>query len=82
MNCKLPIILAYFMAIYQTASILYLLITNCGNVGTPFKDALEKHPELKEIKKKSVDTRRSIYLSSLTLACLLFAILRPFEECH
>lgn len=82
MNCKLPIALGYFMIIYQTASIMYLLVTTLGNVGTPFKDALREYPKLQEIKKKSVETRRNIYLTSLMLSTILFTLFRPFEECH
>ena len=48
-ECKVSIILAYFATIYIIASVIYLCITR--SYGTPFNDAIQKYPELVEIKK-------------------------------
>ena len=45
MDCKIPLILAYGMSGYALASISYLAITKLGNVGTPFRDELERNLE-------------------------------------
>ena len=81
MNCNIPLFLANFMASYFVASILYLLVTNLANVGTPFKDALKEYPYLVEIKKKSVKRRRNIFILLLLLMVCVFYMFSPFDEC-
>ena len=81
MDCKIPLILAYGMSGYALASISYLAITKLGNVGTPFRDELEKYPNLKQIKNESRQKRAKIFLISIILSIILILILKPFQEC-
>ena len=82
MDCKIPLILAYGMSGYALASISYLAITKYGNIGTPFKDALETYPELKDIRNKSKRKRAKIFLLSIVLAIIIIITLKPFKECN
>ena len=58
-----------------------MFLTCVTNVGTPFKDAVSKYPELLEIKKKSVGTRSCIFYSGVFIGILVCIVLRPFKKC-
>ena len=73
----MSIFLGYGMAIYVIASIYYIVRTR--SVGTPFRDSLTKKQI--EIKKKSADVRRNIFLQGLGGAAVLLAVFRPFQQC-
>tara|TARA_B100000401_G_C52493204_1_gene571414 strand:+ start:351 stop:596 length:246 start_codon:yes stop_codon:yes gene_type:complete len=78
-ECKVSIILAYFATIYIIASIIYLCITR--SYGTPFNDAIQKYPELVEIKKKSSIKRRDAFLQGLGISIIILCLFKPFTEC-
>jgi len=73
----MSIFLGYGMAIYVIASIYYIVRTR--SVGTPFRDSLTKKQI--EIKRKSADVRRNIFLQGLGGAAILLGIFRPFHRC-
>ena len=77
--CEIHPILAYLALVYIIASVYYLVFTR--QFGTPFADALEKFPELKEIKKKSATERRNTFYCGLALACVIICIFKPFSNC-
>ena len=77
-ECKVSIVLAYFASIYIIASIIYLLITK--SLGTPFNDAIQKYPELVEIKKSSIE-RRDVFLQGLGVSIIIMCLLQPFSKC-
>lgn len=80
-DCTMPVLLGYGMLVYIIASIFYMFLTCVTNVGTPFKDAVSKYPELLEIKKKSVGTRSCIFYSGVFIGILVCIVLRPFKKC-
>ena len=61
---------------YVMASILYLIITQA--YGTPFKDAVRKHPELVQIKEESKRKRRNAFYIGLGVSILGLLIFRPY----
>lgn len=77
--CKIQKHLAYIACIYIIASLWYLVVTR--QYGTPFGDALENYPELKEIKFKSADQRRTAFYMGLGVAILVMVLMKPFENC-
>ena len=70
------VILAYISIVYIIASIYYTIRTK--NIGTPFKDAVMKHPELISIKLEQVSIRGNIFREGVILAILLMILIRPF----
>ena len=78
-DCKVPIIFAYIAIVYILASILYIIQTR--SYGTPFKDALEKYPELKKIKMKSAHERGNAFYVGLAIGVISMVILKPFGDC-
>ena len=78
-ECRIGIILGYLMAIYTISSIYYLVITNCTNVGTPFKDTLS--PKQKLIKKESARVRGNIFYQGLILGVFICYFTEPFKRC-
>jgi hypothetical protein len=79
MHCKIPVFLAYSMLIYMIASIVYLIITI--PYGTPFKDEINKNPELKKIQKESAKKRKNAFLIGLVIGFLFVIVVKPFKEC-
>ena len=77
MNCKISIYLAYSMAVYCLACLFYIVLTR--NVGTPFRDSLNK--KQLSIKKKSANVRRNIFYTGIFLSSLLMFIWKPFNKC-
>ena len=69
--------LAYFMAAYLMASIMYLILTS--SIGTPFKDSLT--PQQLEIKRSSSRARSRIFLLSMIVSAIILIIAQPFKEC-
>ena len=76
-HCFVPYYLAYAMAAYTMASILYISFTR--NIGTPLKDSYTK--EQLAIKKKSASKRRKIFYTSLLGAVILLIVTKPFHKC-
>ena len=76
-SCETPIFLAYFMAAYLMASILYLALT--ANIGTPFKDSLSL--EQLKIKRAASKKRSRVFLISFILSGVLLVMSKPFKEC-
>lgn len=74
--CKVPTILANFAAIYILTSVIYLIITR--PYGTPFKDAVQKYPELVKIKENSSKKRRNAFHIGLIISIIILRITRPF----
>lgn len=78
--CKISIILSYLASTYVIASIIYMLVTR--TFGTPFKDALEKYPELRKIKEKSVRKRKITFYTGIGISIVLLCVFRPFHKCQ
>lgn len=79
-ECRMGIILGYLMAIYTISSIYYLYVTNCTNIGTPFKDTLTE--EQKMIKKKSAKIRGNIFYQGIAIGTIICLIFQPFRRCY
>lgn len=77
MMCKMPVFLAYGMAVYCLATIYYVFQTR--NIGTPFKDTLTKRQL--QIKKESSEVRKTIFYQGIFGAVILLFIFRPFKTC-
>lgn len=77
--CQVSVILAYLACIYIISTIYYLIVTR--SYGTPFKDALEKYPELKKIKMKSAHERGNAFYVGLAIGVVSMVILKPFGDC-
>ena len=77
--CEIPIIIAYIATVYIFASIYYLIVTR--TYGTPFNDAVNKLPNLKQIKNESAVKRKKAFLTGIVGAILLLAFLRPYKMC-
>ena len=75
-TCKNYSLYAYLLMTYVMASAIYLIITL--SYGTPFKDAVSKHPELVEIKQESKRKRRNAFLIGLGVSILALFIFRPY----
>ena len=78
-ECKISTIFAYFSVVYIVASIYYLIVTR--SFGTPFRDALEKYPELLKIKQKSSSQRARAFYIGLLIGISGLVLLRPFGKC-
>ena len=78
--CKISIILAYLASTYIISSIIYLIITR--SFGTPFKNALNKYPELKKIKMDAVRKRKIAFYSGVCISVILLCIFTPFKNCN
>ena len=76
-NCNVPIYLAYIMAIYSLASIIY--IVSSRSIGTPLRDSYTK--EQLDIKKDSSYTRGKIFYYSLFIAIVILYMVKPFHNC-
>lgn len=81
MECKIPVLLAYFMACYTIASFLYIFTTRFINIGTPLKDKINSDPELKKIRDKARKERGMIFFVSFYAAFVFLYIVRPFSSC-
>jgi len=77
--CKVSILLAYLASTYIIASFIYLLVTI--SFGTPFKNALNKYPELKNIRTESAKKRKLTFYSGIVISIILLCIFRPFQKC-
>ena len=78
-KCEVSIVFAYFALIYILASGYYLLITR--SYGTPFYDAVKKHPELVSIKKQSAAKRAKAFYCGVFLSIIAAWYFRPFKSC-
>jgi len=78
--CKIPVVLSYLAACYILASTYYMLMTR--NIGTPFKDAVSKYPELVAIKTESANQRRKIFYTGIVVSIVLMVVVRPFSRCN
>lgn len=81
MECKIPVLLAYCMACYALASLLYIFVTRFTNIGTPLKDKINADPELKKIRDKARKERGMIFFVSFYVALVFLYIVRPFNKC-
>ena len=77
--CKIPIWLAYLALLYIFASIYYLIVTR--NLGTPFRNAVNKYPELIKIKYASVSKRKNAFYNGIIIGLCVLTILQPFSSC-
>ena len=78
-KCEVSIALAYFALIYIFASFYYLIITR--SFGTPFKNAVNKYPELVKIKKESASKRGKTFYCGIFLAIVFAIYFKPFKSC-
>ena len=78
-KCEVSMILAYFSLIYIIASAYYLIITR--SYGTPFRDAIQKYPELAKIKANSADKRRKAFYCGIAIAIGIVWYFKPFKSC-
>lgn len=76
--CTIHTILAYIMAVYFIASIVYIVATQF--VGTPFSDSLTEEQE--KIKKKSARKRGLIFLIGICIGIVLCVYFHPFKKCN
>ena len=74
---KVKTMMAYFATIYILTALIYLVITH--SYGTPFKDAVQRYPELVRIKAASVNERRHAFYIGLAISTLAMIIIRPFS---
>lgn len=77
--CKIPIWLAYLALLYIFASIYYLIVTR--NFGTPFRNAVNRYPELIKIKYASVSKRKNAFYKGIIIGLCVLAISQPFSSC-
>ena len=76
--CTIHTILAYIMAVYFIASIVYIVATQF--VGTPFTDSLTE--EQLELKRKSARTRGAIFWVGVGMGIVLCMYFHPFKQCN
>ena len=76
-NCKIPVYLAYAMATYTLASLLYLMLTR--NIGTPLRDSYTN--EQLQIKHESAYIRSKIFYTSLGISMVILLLIKPFHKC-
>ena len=79
LKCDVPVVLANLFIVEAVAVAVYLGLTR--GIGTPFADALERHPELALVKAESAKRRRNIYLLGLAVGVAAVVYFRPFWEC-
>ena len=77
--CQISTLLAYLSSIYILSSIFYLITTR--HLGTPFKNAVSKYPELVKIKKTAVHQRKYAFYSGIVISSIFLFIFNPFGEC-
>lgn len=77
--CEISVFLAYISFIYILASIIYLVVSQ--SFGTPFKDALQKYPELMKIKKQSAEKRKNLFFSGIFASTIIMYVFKPFGSC-
>ena len=77
-TCKNYSLYAYLLMTYVMASAIYLIITQA--YGTPFKDAVSKHPELVKIKQESSRKRRNAFLIGICVSVIVLFIFRPYGK--
>lgn len=82
MDCKIPVILAYAMAAYALASMLYIFTTMFTQIGAPLSDKISKDPELKKIREKSTRERGMIFFYSFFISVVFLYFVKPFHNCH
>jgi len=72
--------LAYFAAIYISASVYYLFRTKMfEDIGTPFNDSLTATQRV--IKKQSANTRKTVFYQGDVGSVLILFATRPFRSC-
>lgn len=76
-KCGSAKIFAYLAVLYIIAALVYFALTR--NIGTPFGDAVNKYPNLVEIKTKSSIIRRNIFYIGIVIGILILLIFRPFN---
>jgi len=76
-NCQVPIYLAYVMAAYSLASLIYIVASR--NIGTPLRDSYTE--EQLEIKKESSYQRGKIFYVSLFISIGFLYMVKPFHKC-
>ena len=77
--CQISTILAYIATIYILASVFYIATTR--HLGTPFKNAIKKYPELMKIKMKAVRQRRLAFYSGIAISSFVLYFFHPFGDC-
>ena len=75
-TCQNYSLYAYLLMTYVLGSLYYLVVTQ--SYGTPFKDAINTHPDLMKIKKNSAQKRRHAFLTGLLVSIVFLMILRPY----
>lgn len=78
--CKIPIWLGYLALLYIFASIYYLIVTR--NYGTPYKNAVNKYPELIKIRNESVSRRKNTFYKGIIIGLFVISISQPFRPCQ
>ena len=78
-TCQVSVLLANIATVYILASLYYLIVTN--DFGTPFKDAVKKHPELLKIKINSVSKRKKAFVFGVLFSIIGVCVFRPFSSC-
>ena len=78
-KCEVSMVLAYFSLIYIIASGYYLIVTR--SYGTPFRDAIQKYPELAKIKANSADKRKKAFFCGMAIAVGIVWYFKPFKSC-
>ena len=78
-KCEVSVVLAYIALVYIGASMYYLLITR--SFGTPFRNAIQRYPELVEIKKKSASKRGKTFYCGIFIFIIIAWYFKPFKTC-
>ena len=78
-KCQVSVLLAYAMAAYCIASVVYLAIT-FGSGSRPFHDSLTKRQL--HVLKKSKKKRRNIFLLGVAVAICVLFYFKPFNACY
>ena len=68
---------AYLGLSYVITSIVYIVLTR--HLGTPFKNAVSKYPDLVKIKKDSVQKRYRAFYIGCICAVVIMYFWSPFE---
>lgn len=77
--CSVSVLLAYAMAAYCIASVVYLAIT-FGSGSRPFHDSLTKRQL--HVLKKSKKKRRNIFLLGVAVSICVLYYFKPFNSCY
>lgn len=78
-KCSMSVYLAYCMATYCIASVVYLLVT-FGLKSRPFHDSLTR--KQKHILQKSKKKRRNVFLLGCLIGIAILFYFAPFSQCH